>query len=455
MTGIKKRLTGNFMANIYAQLVSLIYLVLTVPLFLSFWSINLYGEWLVLSALPSYIALSNMGLMNVAQNKMTIAMSKGDLECAKTNLHTVWSAQLLISICIALLVFLLVNQLDLVGLLKLKVISEFEAKLVLCYLSIFALLNLQVGIFGGIYRAVGRNARGVVVINSIRLLSIISVAIFLFIGTKSVIDISVVMTLSYTLGIFFVYYDSAKVAQNLRPGIKSFEIKNLKESIVLGVAFMSYPVGRAITNQGMLLFTNAYIGSASVVILTSLRSLVNIAFQVSNMIHLSTWPEYSRLHGEGNLLGLKKLFKLSTSIGFLFGLSCTVILLIIGPTILEFWTRGTVLVQRELLILFLISIFFNTMWYTSSTIFNATNNHTHISKIFFITSCTVPLSALLLNEFGVLGLKSVGISFILMEVVMFWSVVPRALRLLAIDSREWKLNLLKSPFKIVNKIRLF
>ncbi|MDW1821130.1 hypothetical protein R7Z10_12120 [Vibrio sp. Vb1018] len=454
MTKLKARLTVNFLANIYAQVVSLIYLVLTVPLYLSFWHIELYGEWLVLSALPSYIALSNMGLMNVAQNKMTIAMSKGDLACAKTSLHTVWTAQLGISIIVGSLILLLVNVLDLASILKLKYISEDDARFVFCELAVFALLNLQVGIFGGIYRAVGKNSRGVVIINTIRLFSIVSVACLLILGIKNVTNISAVMVLSYIVGILFISYDSAKIAPNLRPGFKAFDISSLKESINLGLAFMAYPLGRAITNQGMLLFTNAYVGSASVVILTSLRSLVNMAFQISNLIHLSTWPEYSRLHGEKNLDGLRKLFKFSTSIGILFGVSTATFLLMFGPNLIELWTRGEVLVERDLLLLFIISIVFNSIWYTSSTIFNATNNHASISKIFFLASSVVPVSAWVLNEITGFELKAVGFSFILMETVMLLFVVPKALKLINVSTISWICNSFIFPFLIINKIKI-
>ncbi|MBY7967260.1 lipopolysaccharide biosynthesis protein [Vibrio fluvialis] len=449
MTRIKKKLTANFIANIYSQFVSIIYLILTVPLFLSYWPIELYGEWLVLSALPSYIALSNMGLMNVAQNKMTIAMSKNDLLSAKKNLHTVWGAQLGISFAFGVIIFIFINQIELVELFKLKLITEYESKLVLYNLTVFSFLNLQVGIFGGIYRAIDKNSRGVIVINTIRLLSITSVAIVLFFDNKNVIDISIAMTFSYLLGSFIVYYDSSKIAPELKPGIKNFDINNLKESITLGFAFMAYPIGRAITNQGMLLFTNAYVGSASVVILTSLRSVVNMAFQISNLIHLSTWPEYSRLHGRNELEGLRRLFNFSTALGFWFGVACALFLLTLGPYLIEIWTRGEVIVSRNLLSLFLIAIIINSTWYTSLTIFNATNNHKNLSKIFIAASCLVPISSFLFHMLWKDGLEVIGISFILMEVIMFYSVVPRALSLLEIDSRDWKHNLLKLPFKII------
>lgn len=446
-----KRLSANFAANIYAQLVSVVYLLLTVPLFLSFWSIDLFGEWLVLSALPSYIALSNMGLMNVAQNNMTMAMGEGDIQSARESLHTVWGAQLAINIVVAFLLWGVLSFIDLADVFNLSEISASDARWVVLILSAFAMLNLQAGVFGGIYRAVGQNARGVVVGNTIRLLSVVAIGLGLIAGIKSVTSIAVLMGGSYVIGALFLFWDTAKRAPELRPGIRYFNISTLKKVVLHGLAFMAYPLGQAMTNQGILLFVNAFMGNSTVVVFATLRTVVNTAFQVSNLINSSTWPEFSRMYGAGDHNGMKWLFNFSTALGVFSGIACAIGLLFLGPTLLAWWTRGAVIVDRYLLSIFILAIIFNSTWYTASTIFNATNRHQKIALAFLASSFLVPVISWILFATLNWGLFSVGVGFLAMELIMLTIVLPQALMLVGVTKITWICFIIRFPTLITGK----
>ena len=452
MSILNKNIKSNFGANIYAQLVTVAYQFLTVPLFLTFWPIEKYGEWLILSALPSYIALSNMGLMNVAQNNMTMAMGAGDLKTARESLHTVWGAQLAINLVLALLIWVALLFVDLKGLFHLSAISNYEAKWVILILSAFAMLNLQTAIFGGIYRAIGQNSRGVVVGNTIRLLSVVAIASGLIAGIESMMGIAGAISGTYLLGTTFLFLDTAKRAPELRPGLRYFNFSLLKKAVHHGLAFMSYPLGRAVTNQGMLLFANIYLGSAAVVVLATLRTVLNTAHQVSNVINLSTWPEFSRLYGASDRKGIKRLFNFSTALGIWSGMFCAVGLWFMGPSLLAWWTRGEVLVDRSLLSIFIIAIIINAAWYTSSTIFNATNRHHKIALFYLLSSLLVPIISWMLFITLHWELFSVGAGFLVMEVSMLARVLPRGLLLVGVTQTNWLYFVIRFPRLIIQQV---
>lgn len=449
---VGKRISLNFSANIYAQFVSVAYQLLTVPLFLAFWSKELYGEWLVLSALPAYIALSNMGLMNVAQNNMTMAMAAGDVQKARQSLHTVWGAQLLINILVGLLIVALLSFFDIADALKLEHITRGAATLAVGVMCFYAMANLQAGVFGGIYRAVGLNARGVFIGNTVRLISVMALAIGLWSGIKNVVVVALILAGTYLAGAVFLFWDAGRLAPELRPGLSAFHWADLKQDLKHGVAFMAYPLGRAFTNQGMLLFTNHFLSSSAVVTLATLRTVVNIAFQLSNLISLSTWPEFSRLFGEGKREKFQKLFCYSTGLGAWAGVGTVLILLLIGPMLLFWWTRGEVVVSRSLLGLFLVPVLLNSFWYTALAAFNATNRHHRISLLFLISSILVPVVAFGFHQLFGLGLVSVGIGFLSMDLVMLLYVLPKSLSFVEISIGEWFLGMLRTPEQVFQRL---
>ena len=88
MSSIKKRLFGNFGGSTYALLVTTLTQLFSIPLFLHFWGSSAYGEWLVLSAIASYLSLSDVGFSKVASNRMAMLVASNNYERARMILHS-------------------------------------------------------------------------------------------------------------------------------------------------------------------------------------------------------------------------------------------------------------------------------------------------------------------------------------------------------------------------------
>ena len=74
---VRARVIRNLGANGVSQIVNIIVQLCSVPLFLRFWGVTLYGEWLTLSAIPAYLAMSDLGFASVAANDMTMRVARG------------------------------------------------------------------------------------------------------------------------------------------------------------------------------------------------------------------------------------------------------------------------------------------------------------------------------------------------------------------------------------------
>src|ERR1035441_9838879 len=80
------RIVQLLFSNLLAQLVSIFMQLVVPPLFLRFYAngIEVYGEWIALSASISYLHTLNLGVQTYASNQMTILYSAGDIPAAKT-----------------------------------------------------------------------------------------------------------------------------------------------------------------------------------------------------------------------------------------------------------------------------------------------------------------------------------------------------------------------------------
>jgi hypothetical protein len=96
---IKRRLILGFVANWVSKLSASVVQLAQVPVFLHFWSVPLYGEWMIVSSIPAYLSFSNIGFGSVAYNEMTISIGAGDRERALRVFQSCW--WLIIVLCSA------------------------------------------------------------------------------------------------------------------------------------------------------------------------------------------------------------------------------------------------------------------------------------------------------------------------------------------------------------------
>ena len=78
------RLFKGFGASLYGQAVVVVIQLAGVPILLSQWHAVLYGEWLILFAIPAYLSLGDLGFSLSAANDMTARVGRQDRAGALT-----------------------------------------------------------------------------------------------------------------------------------------------------------------------------------------------------------------------------------------------------------------------------------------------------------------------------------------------------------------------------------
>ena len=105
------RILKNLGVNGYGQLVIAVIQLAAVPILLNFWGTRLYGEWLILFAIPSYLSMTDLGFSQSAANDMTARVSRGDQRgvlAVFQSLFTLVSVVVIVGLAfITLLIFLL------------------------------------------------------------------------------------------------------------------------------------------------------------------------------------------------------------------------------------------------------------------------------------------------------------------------------------------------------------
>jgi O-antigen/teichoic acid export membrane protein len=154
------RLVRGVAATALGPLVSALVQLGGVPILLHSWGAARYGDWLVLSAVPSYLALSDLGFGNASGSDMTLRVAAGDRAGALRTFQSSWILVTVFSVFCLVVACAIAAWAPWATMLKLSTLSSHDASKILALLGCYVLVGQQTGVFESGYRADGNFATG-------------------------------------------------------------------------------------------------------------------------------------------------------------------------------------------------------------------------------------------------------------------------------------------------------
>jgi O-antigen/teichoic acid export membrane protein len=442
----KRRLAVAFLVNWISKLATVIIQLVQVPVFLKFWSVPLYGEWMIVTAVPSYLNISNMGFGEVAGNEMTMMMARDDREGALRAFQSCW--WLIISICAAC-ISLLATALcffPAANLLRLHAISPTDTKWIIFYLGCSVLLGQLETLLQASYRCIARYAYGAFVKSAYSLIAfgIMIVPVFFHGGPRAAALAFALANVFFTIILcFMVRHDIPWI----RFGWSHASFAEIRRLAAPAIAFMAFPVGNALNLQGTLMAVGYALGPTSVVVFGTARTVSRVALQMVQMVNNTFSPELSSSFGQKNIQLIRTLHRRACQIALFIALLIVLLMLTIGPWFLTHWTRGHVPPSRPLLAILLTVVAFYALWSTSSVLLSSTNQHQKLAVYYILgTSITIVFTYILAKHYGLYGAAG---SLLISEIIMNIYVLPTSLRI----SHDTFSSFLSSMFTVPSSLK--
>jgi O-antigen/teichoic acid export membrane protein len=421
-----KRILGVFGVSAMGQTINLVLRIISMPVFLSFWGKDLYGEWLILLAIPSYLAISGTGLSVIAANEMAINASKGLRNEALNVFQSVWLFISLLSVFFLLLTVTFAIAFPVVQWLNIRHISLAHTRMALILLAFYTVFYLQGELLLGVYRAGGIFVKGLLVNNIIILAENIGLLIAVMLTSNILIAIAVYLAIRL-LGMLTMVYVLKTNVDWFEFGVQGVRFKIIKSNLLPTLSFIGINISNAFTVQGIVAIIGIRLGAAAVVSFTAVRTIVNLIKQVNTLVYYSVWPEFSTAFAINNHELAKKLHRHACQFTFLFTLANIVVLLMIGTTVIRVWTNGQLEVSYLFLTLMLVAMVPNTFYVTSSYVLVSINKLEKIAVLCLVASL-VSMGATYLT-IPVLGIVSVPIIQMAVDIILLLIIVKDSLLL--------------------------
>jgi O-antigen/teichoic acid export membrane protein len=439
------RILHNVGAHAVAQGINVLGQLLTVPIFLTYWGKELYGEWLLLSTLPFYFSMNDVGFADAGATEMTILVARNERATALEVFQSIW---LLISVTSLLLLAVLAAVLlwaPVDNWLHITQMSPRESAIVLLLLLCQTVISQQISVLQAGFRCEGAAALGQSWNNVIRLAELVFMA-GLVAGVSRPQTVVVATLLARLTGMVLMRMHLYRISPWLALGWQHARWAQIRRLAGAAFSFLALPLGNALKYQGIVLVVGVILGPVAVVAFTTVRTLALAAFQSMSIIHLSVWPEMSAAFGAGDLHLAKGLHRHSCRASFWLSLVSVMALFFLGGWIYRFWTHGQVELNQPLFYVLLLVIVANSLWYTSSMVPMAINRHQRTALWYLLgAGSAVALAAWLLPRWGLAG---AGSALLVIDIVMLVHVLPQSLALVHDRFAEFILVVMKPPYRL-------
>ena len=421
MSPLVRRVIASLGANAFAQAANVTMQLLSLPLFLHQWNAATYGTWLMLSAIPAYLSMADVGMVNTAGNRMTMAMGQGDTALAN---RVFQSAQVFMMVACAVMA---VVALPAVMLAPIPGLSNVDERTALAALTSGVLMLLYSGLSDAMFRATGRYALGTTLSNVLRLCEWGFGLLGLYLwGTFSAVAwMSLAMRVVGLIGLGWM---ASRDAQGLTWGVRDARWAEVRAMTRPALSFMMFPLTNALTFQGSTLLVGHLLGPAMVTVFNTYRTLARVAVQLTGVFSFALWAEFSRLYGKGGAEAVVGLYKRSTRLGSLMAVGLSVVLYLAGPLLLRLWTHGAIAYDGRLMVILLAYAAAGGIQHVSRVMLMAVNQHMGLAQ--WALGSAVFMLVLGAGLAASMGVAGVSLAMLLAEALMTTVCLVLAHRLL-------------------------
>lgn len=306
-----KRILQLLITAFLGQGLTVLMQLLVPPFFLKFYGagVEVYGEWIALSASVNYLGTLNYGVQTYANNQMTILFTRGDIPGARVIQASAFRLLLLV-LAVFMVGGLVVFVLPITAMLKLKHVGSYGASMTLYLLILQIGLNMFFSLLTNSYMAVGRLHRGNYISSAQRFLWIMAMAIG--VAMKSSFPMLALLQL-LTLVVFTIYslIDLKATEPVLVPALREGSWAEVGRMLKPSGHFGLIAMAGFLTWQGPVIVIQRVLGPAMVTLFSLVRVVFQMSRQILSMASNVIGQDITMLVGKSDWGELRRLYDLS------------------------------------------------------------------------------------------------------------------------------------------------
>ncbi|NEP77044.1 MAG: lipopolysaccharide biosynthesis protein [Okeania sp. SIO3B3] len=449
INNLSSRVLSGVGSQVYTQIVAFAVQIIAVPVLLYGWGTEQYGEWLLITTIPSYLAMSDMGFIGVGIREITILRSKGESEEALSVFQSVFLLLNVLFVFLMLVFIPIALNIDAEATFQISKLSASEFKHLIIVFCIIVYLNMQSSLMASGLISEGYYGHAAYARNTILLMD--NVTLWLFAGFGSSPSMAATaMLISRLSGLIFFRLYILRKAPWMVYGLGHCKFSTLKRLLSPSLSATIVTLSNIFNLQGMRLIVGALYDPTTVVLFATLRTLTRFATSIFASINRIVDPEMGRAFGQQDVGLMRSLHRRSTQLALWLGIGVAFGMVAFGDFILEHWTHGMVQMNHNLFYVLIGTAVANALWSTSITVPFATNR-LGLTSTHILLANTAGMAL----AYAIGGTMDVAVPcsmLLLIEILAILIVLPNSIRLTEDSTPPFILRSVTPPFYLLNYV---
>jgi O-antigen/teichoic acid export membrane protein len=364
--------------------------------------VDVYGEWVALSAAVTYLGTLNYGIQTYANNQTTIYYNRGDVDAAKRLQASAFRLLLLIIAALSIggagVLYMPVTRW-----LNLTHVGAWDASLTLYLLILQFLINMLLALLANSYMVIGRMHRGANWLIFQRLASTLAIAACAWFQASFPV-LAAAQLASVVVFTLLVLWDVRRTAPILVPSLSYGRWSDVRAIVRPSAHFGLLALSGFLTWQGPVLLIQKMLGPTSVTVFSLARTVFSMSRQALAILSFSIGQEITLLMGQRNWPQLKRLYDLSERVVLLLVPVFSVGVLLLSPFLFTVWMHSRSLYEPALC--FMMAIISAVMGIKEHKyqFQSSSNEHERLSRFTLGAYALMLLVAgFLIKPFGIIG----------------------------------------------------
>lgn len=393
--------------------------IISIPVLISAWGAEKYGLWAMLTTIPTYFALTDLGFVQAATSDMTMETARGNREKANATFQSIWLMFLGVGGCVIFLTGILLFILPEYILSAGNWLNGYSS--IIFLIVIFSALTLISRVTVAGFRASGFYAKGTLCFDSLVFIETILMLCSAWIGGNFEVALYTLIIVRIA-SMIALYIILRRTVPWLYYGKDHASYAELKRLFKPAIGAMAIPVALAINIQGMVLIIGTMVSPLAVAIYTPVRTASRLLIQVIGVVNRATMPEIATSHARNDRENMARIMTINTRLMMLVLVPGGLIFAIFGSDVVSIWTRGNIVPETAFVSLMATAMVLHGLWYFYANIVMATNSHTIFSTKILLFSIVCMFISIPLTKFY--EIKGAALSLILSELLCLSGLIP-------------------------------
>ena len=344
-------LKKNIISSFFLRGISIVINFMLVPLTIGYVSAELYGVWLTLSSIMTWLGFLDVGFTQGLKNKLTEAIAYQDWNKGKSLVSTTYIMMLVIFVPVCILAEFVIPYINWSDLLNVDVIYESEIKQVMYVMIAFFCIQMVVNVIVSVIAAFQKVALS----SSFTVIGQFLSLVIIFILTKTapaslmilafaISAMPIIITVVASVLLFNGKY------KNIAPSIKYFDRNLVGDLFNLGYKFFIINIQVVILYQSTNILISNISSPLDVTTYNIAYRYMNLSMMIYTIITAPLWPAYTDAYVKKDFNWMNNIRQKMKKV-FLLSAVGNVIMVLLSQPIYHLWVGDGVHIPMQMTIM--------------------------------------------------------------------------------------------------------